>query len=61
VVLHGSFDEVAADLRALEAAGCEHAVLWNISFLTDAARLAPSFAAQAELIAALRGAPAVPA
>jgi phthiodiolone/phenolphthiodiolone dimycocerosates ketoreductase len=61
VVLHGSLDDVAAELRALEAAGCEHAVLWNISFLTDAARLAPSFAAQAELITALRGAPAMPA
>jgi phthiodiolone/phenolphthiodiolone dimycocerosates ketoreductase len=61
VVLHGSLDDVAAELRALEAAGCEHAVLWNISFLTDAARLAPSFAAQSELITALRQAPALPA
>jgi phthiodiolone/phenolphthiodiolone dimycocerosates ketoreductase len=61
VVLHGSPDDVLADLRALEAAGCEHAVLWNISFLTDTARLAPSFAAQAELLTALQGTTAVPA
>ena len=61
VILHGSAADVAAELRALEAAGCEHAVLWNISFLTDTARLAPSFAAQAELIRELHGSPAVPA
>ena len=53
-VLHGSPDDVLAGLRALEAAGCEHAVLWNISFLTDTARLAPSFAAQAELLRLLQ-------
>ncbi|HVS43320.1 MAG TPA: LLM class flavin-dependent oxidoreductase, partial [Candidatus Dormibacteraeota bacterium] len=61
VILHGSPDDVAADLRALEAAGCEHAVLWNISFLTDLARLAPSFAAQAELVRTLQRPAAVPA
>ena len=49
-VLHGSVDDIVAQLRELEVAGCQHAVLWNISFLTDAARLGPSFAAQAEIL-----------
>lgn len=55
VVLHGSPDDIAAELRALADAGCEHAVLWNISFLTDIARLGPSFAAQAEVMKAVQG------
>ncbi|MGE3620492.1 MAG: LLM class flavin-dependent oxidoreductase [Acidimicrobiia bacterium] len=48
-ILHGSVDEVVAELKDLEAAGCEHAVLWNVSFLTDAERVGPSFAAMAEV------------
>lgn len=53
-ILHGSPDDIIAELRALEGAGCEHAVLWNVSFLTDAARVGPSFAAQAQIQAALQ-------
>lgn len=52
-ILHGSPDDIEAELRAFNAAGCDHAVLWNISFLTDFARLGPSFTAQAELLAKL--------
>ncbi|MFQ5517274.1 MAG: LLM class flavin-dependent oxidoreductase [Acidimicrobiia bacterium] len=53
-ILHGSVDDIVSDLRRLEAAGCQHAVLWNISFLTDVARLGPSFRAQAEILAAFQ-------
>lgn len=53
-ILHGSPDDVAAELRELEAAGCQHAVLWNVSFLTDAARLRSSLAAQGEIVQAVR-------
>jgi phthiodiolone/phenolphthiodiolone dimycocerosates ketoreductase len=48
-ILHGSVDDVVGELKELEAAGCEHAVLWNVSFLTDAERVGPSFAAMAEV------------
>lgn len=53
-VLHGSVDDVIAELRALENAGCQQAVLWNTSFLTDAERLAPSFGAMDKIVAALQ-------
>ena len=49
-VLHGSVDEVVGQLRELEQAGCQHAVLWNISFLTDAERLVPSFGAFGQVL-----------
>jgi len=52
-VLHGSADDVIGQLRDLESAGCEHAVLWNISFLTDVERMGPSFAAVGELLTAM--------
>jgi phthiodiolone/phenolphthiodiolone dimycocerosates ketoreductase len=49
-VLHGTVDDIAADLGALRAAGMEVAVLGNVSFLTDRRRVRPSYAAQQELI-----------
>lgn len=54
-ILHGSVDDIVAQLRDLEAAGCEHAVLWNISFLTDAERVGPSFKAVGQIKQALQG------
>jgi phthiodiolone/phenolphthiodiolone dimycocerosates ketoreductase len=57
-ILHGSVDDVVADLEALGDAGCDHAVLWNISFLTDAERVAPSFKAVSQVQRALQAAPA---
>jgi phthiodiolone/phenolphthiodiolone dimycocerosates ketoreductase len=54
-ILHGSPDDVAAQLKALGDAGCEHAVLWNISFLTDLSRLGPSFGWQAQAMKAVQG------
>lgn len=53
-ILHGSVDDVVEELRALGDAGCEHAVLWNISFLTDAERVGPSFKAVGKVKAALQ-------
>lgn len=48
-ILHGSVDDVVTQLKELESVGCEHAVLWNVSFLTDVERVGPSFAAMAEV------------
>jgi phthiodiolone/phenolphthiodiolone dimycocerosates ketoreductase len=48
-VLHGTVDDIEADLDALHAAGMEVAVLANISFLTDRNRVRSSFAAQRQL------------
>ncbi len=53
-ILHGSVDDVVAELSELGEAGCDHAVLWNISFLTDADRVAPSFKAVAQVQQALQ-------
>jgi phthiodiolone/phenolphthiodiolone dimycocerosates ketoreductase len=48
-VLHGTVDDIEADLDALHAVGMEVAVLGNVSFLTDRNRVRPSYAAQQEL------------
>lgn len=39
----GTPDQILAELRALEAAGLKHAVLWNITFLADASLASLSF------------------
>jgi phthiodiolone/phenolphthiodiolone dimycocerosates ketoreductase len=49
-ILHGSVDDIVADLEALGAAGLQLAVLGNVSFLTDRDRVRSSFEAQAELV-----------
>lgn len=54
-ILHGSVEDVTAQLRELEEAGCDHAVLWNVSFLTDAERVGPSFKAVGQIKQALQG------
>jgi alkanesulfonate monooxygenase SsuD/methylene tetrahydromethanopterin reductase-like flavin-dependent oxidoreductase (luciferase family) len=54
-VLHGTVDDVHDDLRALQVAGMDVAVLGNVSFLTDRAQVRPSFAAQRELVARVTG------
>lgn len=53
-VLHGSVEDVTSQLRELEEAGCDHAVLWNVSFLTDAERVGPSFKAVGQITQALQ-------
>ncbi len=53
-ILYGSVDDVVSELRDFEKAGCEHAVLWNISFLTDADRIGSSFKAHAEILRAFQ-------
>ncbi|HLQ36027.1 MAG TPA: LLM class flavin-dependent oxidoreductase [Chloroflexota bacterium] len=48
----GTPDQLLDQLRALEAAGMRHAVLWNITFLADASLAASSFRLLEELIKA---------
>jgi alkanesulfonate monooxygenase SsuD/methylene tetrahydromethanopterin reductase-like flavin-dependent oxidoreductase (luciferase family) len=48
----GTPDQVLAQLRALEAIGLQHAVLWNITFLADPALAGSSFRLLEELITA---------
>jgi phthiodiolone/phenolphthiodiolone dimycocerosates ketoreductase len=48
----GTPDDILAQLRALEAAGLQHAVLWNITFLADPSLSAPSFRLLEEVIRA---------
>lgn len=49
-VLHGTVDDIEADLDALHEAGTQVAVLGNVSFLTDRSRVRSSYAAQRELV-----------
>jgi phthiodiolone/phenolphthiodiolone dimycocerosates ketoreductase len=53
-ILHGSLDDIEDQLLALHTAGMEVAVLGNVSFLSDAARVRPSYAAQRELAQRIR-------
>ncbi|HVA25441.1 MAG TPA: LLM class flavin-dependent oxidoreductase [Chloroflexota bacterium] len=46
----GTPDQVLSELRALEAAGLRHAVLWNITFLADPSLAGRSFRQLEELI-----------
>ncbi len=48
----GTPDQLLAELRALEAVGLRHAVLWNISFLADPSLAGSSFRLLEELIRA---------
>jgi len=48
----GTPDQLLAELRALEAVGLRHAVLWNISFLADPSLAGGSFRLLEELIRA---------
>lgn len=53
-ILHGSPDDLVEELREFEKQGCGHAVLWNISFLTDVERVRSSFQSLVEIQQALR-------
>src|SRR3546814_12520773 len=44
-LLHGSPDDIAAQLECSPAAGCDHAVLATVSFLTEPAQSRPRAAA----------------
>jgi len=48
----GTPDQLVFELRALEAVGLRHAVLWNITFLADPALAGPSFRLLDEVIRA---------
>lgn len=42
-VLHGTPDEIAAELGAYAAQGLQHVGLWNITFVADASKVRQSF------------------
>jgi phthiodiolone/phenolphthiodiolone dimycocerosates ketoreductase len=48
-ILHGSPDDIFSELGLMAAAGCAHAVLANVSFLTDPALARPSYEALDDL------------
>lgn len=48
-MLVGTPDEIVDSLRAYTSAGCDHAILWNLSFLDDLALLGPSFELLSEI------------
>lgn len=49
-VLHGSVDDVRDELMAYASAGCDLAVLGNVSFLTDSSLVRSSYAALDSLV-----------
>jgi alkanesulfonate monooxygenase SsuD/methylene tetrahydromethanopterin reductase-like flavin-dependent oxidoreductase (luciferase family) len=56
-VLHGTVDDIAADLDALHHAGMQVAVLGNVSFLTNRSRVRMSYEAQRALVQRISGQP----
>jgi phthiodiolone/phenolphthiodiolone dimycocerosates ketoreductase len=53
--LHGTPDEIVAELREYEAVGVRHVVPWNMTFLGDATKVRESFYLLDEVVASLRG------
>jgi phthiodiolone/phenolphthiodiolone dimycocerosates ketoreductase len=49
-ILHGSPDDIAVDLAAYADAGCDQAILANVSFLTDPGLVRPSSTALDTLV-----------
>ncbi len=49
-VLHGSFEDIVADLEAMAAVGVETAVLANVSFLSELSRVRDSYAMQTAVL-----------
>jgi phthiodiolone/phenolphthiodiolone dimycocerosates ketoreductase len=50
IILHGSPDDILQELETLSGIGVQTVILANVSFLTDAGRVRPSFEAQRDLL-----------
>jgi phthiodiolone/phenolphthiodiolone dimycocerosates ketoreductase len=53
-ILHGTPDEIVERAREYEAIGCEHIVLWNITFLADISKVRESYHLMDEVLTALK-------
>ena len=53
--LHGTPDEIVAEIREYEKAGVRHIVPWNMTFLGDVTKVRESFHLLDEVVAALKG------
>ncbi|MGH2726375.1 MAG: LLM class flavin-dependent oxidoreductase [Actinomycetota bacterium] len=53
--LHGTPDDIVAELRDFEAVGVRHAVLWNITFLGDATKIRESYHLLDDVLAQVKG------
>jgi phthiodiolone/phenolphthiodiolone dimycocerosates ketoreductase len=55
--LHGTPDDIVAEIRAYEAAGVRHIVPWNITFLGDPTKVRESFHLTDDVLASIKGTP----
>lgn len=54
IVLHGTPDDLVERVREYETLGCEHIVLWNITFLADPTKVGESFRLMDEVLYAVK-------
>lgn len=54
IVLHGTPDDIAERVHEYEALGCEHIVLWNITFLADVTMIRDSYRLMDEVLYAVK-------
>ena len=52
-LLCGTPDEIVAELRSFEAAGLEHAILWNVTYMADVTKLRSSYHLLSEIARSL--------
>lgn len=53
--LHGTPDDIVAEIREFEAVGVRHIVPWNITFLGDATKVRESFHLLDDVLASVKG------
>lgn len=56
-LLSGTPDEIVKELQELEEGGLSHAVLWNVTYMADLAKLSGSYHLVAEIARELKGQP----
>ncbi len=54
--LHGTPDDIVAELREYEAVGVRHVVPWNMTFLGDPTKIRESFHLLDDVVASIKGA-----
>jgi phthiodiolone/phenolphthiodiolone dimycocerosates ketoreductase len=55
--LHGTPDDIVAQIRDFEAVGVQHIVPWNITFLGDPSKVKESFHLIDDVLASIKGGP----